>query len=424
MDAATCKKELVIEIPADVVRQEAETLAVQYARVARIPGFRPGHAPKALVRQRYRADIRSELVQALLPRYFENAVKEQKWMVAGRPQFEDLKFEEDQPLTCKATFEVVPEIELKAYKELEVEEEPAKITDEEVEQALEELRQQAATFEVVSDRPAQDDDYVTVGYQGNDVKTPEAKPVEAREVTIHLGDKNTVAAFSENLRGVKPGDVRQFDVTYPADYPQKALAGKSLSYRVEVGSIKRKVVAPLDDELAKSVSEFSTLQELRNKLREDLTARALRREELATKQKLMDKLVAAHDFPVPDILVDAQLDRKLERIIHQLVAQGIDPRETQVDWRKIREEGRLDAGKDVRAALILEKIADAENLQVTDEEADEVIREMAQEHHEAPAALKTRLTRDGDLDKIKSTRRNQKALDFIYRSAKIIRKSE
>jgi trigger factor len=232
-----------------------------------------------------------------------------------------------------------------------------------------------------------------------------------------------VPAFTENLRGAKVGEAREFPVTYAADYPKKALAGKTLSYRVEIQSIKRKVVPPADDELAKSVSEFATLEELRAKLRQDLAESAQRQAEIGSKQKLAEKLLEAHQFPVPELLVEIQLDRKLERTLGQLLAQGIDPRETQVDWRKVREEARPDAEKEVRVALVLNRVGDAEKIDLTEEELDDVIREMARERRITPAELKTRLTRDGKLDTLKSTRRNQKALDFIYHNAKIIRKN-
>jgi trigger factor len=423
VEATTCKKELVIEIPVDVVEREADSVAARFAKRVRLPGFRPGHAPASLVRQHFRDDIRSEVVQTLLPRFFETAVKEQKWEIVSQPRFEDLKFENEQPLTCKATFEIYPEFELQPYKELEVEEELATVTDTDVEEAVQELRDRAATFELVSDRPAADDDHVTINYQGRDTESPPSQPVEAREAVVHLGGKHTVGAFTENLRGVRAGDVREFAATYPQDYPQKTLAGKTLRYRVEVQSIKKKVVPPADDELAKSVSEFSTLEELRTKLRQDLTERAERRLEAAAKHKLAEKLLEAHEFPAPEVLVEAQLDRKMERTLAQLIAQGIDPRETQVDWRKVREDAKPEAEKEVRAALILNRVADAQKIELAEEEVDDVIREMAQERHLTPAELKTRLTRDGKLDILKSTRRNQKALDFIYRNAKIIRKS-
>jgi trigger factor len=424
VEATNCKKELLIEIPADVVRREADTVTSQYARKARIPGFRPGRAPASLVRQRFRDDIRNEVVQSLLPKFFANAVKEQKWSVVGEPQFEDLQYEEDRPLTCKATFEIYPEIELPQYKELEVEEEAPQVTEADVVQAIEEARERAATFEVVLDRPATDGDYLTVNFKGYDVKAPANPPLEARDVSMQLGGPETVAAFSENLRGSRPSETREFEVTYPEDYRRRPLAGKTFRYRVEVQSIKNKVVPAADDELAKSVSEFATLEELRAKLRQDLMERARHRVEMAAKQKLVQGLLQSHEFPVPEVMVEAQLKHKLERTMHQLVSQGIDPRQATVDWAKLREDSRPEAEKEVRALLLLRKIADAEGLEVPEEEVDEMIREIAQEAHEPPATLKTRLTREGELDSIKSTRRNQKAIDFIYRNAKITRKSE
>jgi len=158
VEAANCKKELMIEIPVDVVRREAKSVVAQYARKARVPGFRPGHAPASVVRGRFREEIRSDVVQALVPKYFEDAVKEQKWSVVGRPRFEDLHFEDDQPLACKATFEIMPEIELQQYKELEIEEERPPVTEADIDRAVEQVREQAATFEDVQGQPAADGD--------------------------------------------------------------------------------------------------------------------------------------------------------------------------------------------------------------------------------------------------------------------------
>ncbi len=423
VEATNCKRELLIEIPVDVVKKEVDSIAGQFAKRARIPGFRPGHAPTSLVRRHFDGDIRSEVAQTLIPRFFRTAVKEQKWDVVGEPHFQDLKFEDDQPISVKATFEVFPEIELKSYNGLEIEEDEPKVEDADVDKAVDELREAAAAFEVVSDRAAEDDDFVTVNYKGHDVAVPASDPAQAKEVQIHLGAKHTVQAFTDNLKGLKVGESKEFPVTYAEDYPQKGLAGKTFSYQIEVQSIKKKVVPPADDELAKSVSEFKTLEELRAKLREDLEKAAKRRVEVDSKQKLAEKLLESHQFPVPEELVDVQLDRKLERTITQLLHQGIDPRQTEVDWKKVREEARPEAEKEVRVALTLGRIAEAEKIDLTEEELDNDIREIAQEQRVTPADLKTRLTRDGKLDTLKSTRRNQKALDFVYRNAKITRKN-
>ena len=424
MESETCKKELVIEIPPDIVKQESETVTAQYRRLARIPGFRPGRAPASLIRKHFHDDIRNEVVQTLLPKYFETAIKEQNLSVIGRPQFADLKLEDNSPLTCTAKFEVLPDFELKEYKGLEVEQGTFEVSEEEVNQSLEELRQRAATFEPVEDRAAQDDDYVTVNYRGMDKADAEAKPLEASDAMVHLSKDGSVPEFTENLRGTKSGDVREFDVNYPEDYASKPLAGKSYGYRVEVQAVKKKVVPELDDEFAKSVSEFKTMDELKNKVSENLVSRKKYAAESEAKQSLVSQLVAAHDFPVPDTLVEGQVDGKLERLLNQMISQGIDPRSVGLDWQKLRGDARPDAEKDVRGSLILEKVADAEVIQVTEEEVDELIRDVAQERHEAPATLKTRLTRDGELPTIERRLRNQKALDLVYQHAKIKPKSE
>ena len=418
MEAETCKRELLIEIPADAVREESDKVAAKYSRSVRMPGFRPGHAPARLVRQRYREEIKSQVVQTLLPKFFNDAVKGRQLAAVGQPEFEDLKFEEGQPLTCKATFEVLPEFGLKEYKGLEVEEEPVTVTEAEVDKALEELRESAATYEVVSDRPAENGDDVTVSYQGRDLKDPKAEPLEGSETIIHV-EAQGGAAFDENLRGAKAGDTREFEVSYPEDSPSKRLAGKTISYRVEVHGIKRKVLPAVDDELARTVSEFSTLEELRTRVRQDVERVHRRKAENAVKERLVEELLKRHEFPVPPSMVQDQLEHRMENAMAQLVAQDIDPRSAQLDWGKLREGMQAGAEKAVRTAIILEKIAEAEKIEVSEEELDQSIREIAQRRGEAPATLKTRLTGDGGLAKLQSSLRSQKALDFVYRNAQI-----
>jgi len=418
VEAETCKRELLIEIPVDAVRKESDRVAAKYSRSVRVPGFRPGHVPTRLVHQRFREEIKSEVVQALLPKFFNDAVKDRQLSAVGQPEFEDLKFEEGHPLTCKATFEVLPEFELKEYKGLEVEEEPVTVTEAEVAKALEELRESAATVEVVADRPATDGDDVTVSYQGRDVQDAKAEPLEGREIVIHL-DAEGRAGFEENLRGSKAGDTREFKVSYPEDFPSKRLAGKTIRYRVEVHGIKRKVLPGLDDELARTVSEFSTLEELRDRVRQDVERLHRRKAEKTVRQKLVDELLKRHQFPVPASMVQDQLEHSMEIAVAQLVSKGIDPRTAPLDWSKLREKMQPEAEQAVRAAIILQRIAEAERMEVSEEELDQSIREMAQQRGEAPAALKTRLTREGRLAKLQSSCRSHKALDFVYRNAQI-----
>lgn len=422
MEAETCKRELVIEIPPDVVRKESETIAADFARKAQVPGFRRGRVPRDFILRRFRDAIREEVAQSLLPKFFDTAVKEQHFSVVGQPSFQDLKFEEDQPLTAKVAFEVLPEIELGDYKSLEATEEEATVTDAEVDEAIEHRREDAATYEVV-DRPAEDTDLLSANYQGYDTKAPASRLLEVKDGTIRLGEEGTLPQFSENLRGIRAGETREFAIQYAADFPESRVAGKTVRFRVEVTAVKHKAVPALDDELAKTVSEFATLDELRASLRQEIEKRKRHRIETESKQKLLDALAAQKPFPVPEALIEARLEDKLKLAAGQLIDQGIDPRKARIDWPKLRAGFREDAMKDVRNTLVLEKVADAEKIEISPEEIDEVIREYAAGGEETPAALKTRLTQNGGLARLQSSRRNQKALDFLYRNAKIVRPS-
>jgi trigger factor len=420
VESATCKRELVIEVPEEAVAREREQITAQYARVARIPGFRPGRAPRSLVSKRFRDEIRSEIAQTLIPRYFEDRVREENLVVAGEPRFLDLQFEEGQALRAKASFEVYPEIQLKEnYRGVEIEADPVNVTEAEVDESIERVRQQNATFEVVEDRGAEDGDYVMAGYKGHDLADSEAEAIETREGLIQIGGRGTVPEFSENLRGSRAGETREFEVNYPGAFPNPRLRGRTIRYRVEVQGIKRKVLSALDDEFAKTVSDFSTLAEFRDQVRQDLGKAQQRRAENTLRQKLLDKIVAEYEFPVPESMVDGQLRRRVERAVSGLASQGIDPEAAGIDWRRVGDDMRLDAERDVRASLILDRIAETEKIEVSEDEVDESVREIAEAGREPPAVLKTRLTREDGAAKLKSNIRRQKALDLVYRSAKI-----
>jgi trigger factor len=420
VEPETCKRELVIEVPEEAVAREREQVTTQFARVARIPGFRPGHAPRSLVSKRFRDEIRGEVAQTLIPRYFEDRIREQNLAIAGEPRFFDLQFEEGQPLRATASFEIYPEIQLREdYRGVEVERPLLAVSEAEIDEAVERTRQQNATFEVIEGRPAGHEDYVMVGYKGQDLGNADAASIEVREGLIQIGGTGTVPEFSEHLRGSQPGDVREFEVNYPDEFPNPRLRGRRIQYRVEVQGLKRKVLPALDDELAKTVSEFSTLAEFRDHVRQDLERAREKRAENTLRQKLLDKIVAGYDFPVPGTLVEAQMRRRLERAVNGLAAQGINPETAGIDWRRVSEDMRKDAEEDVRGFLLLDRVADTEKLEVSEDEIDEAVRELAEAGNEPPAVLKTRLTREDGLARLKSNIRRQKALDLIYSNAKI-----
>jgi trigger factor len=420
VEAETCKRELVIQVPPDVVQKESERIAGEYARKARIPGFRPGHVPRDLVLRRFHAEIQEEVAQTLLPKFFSDTVKEQNLLVVGNPSFRALKVEQQQPLTATATFEVYPTIELGSYTGLEVVEEQPSVSDEDVDRAVESLREAAATYEIEEGRGAEQGDLLSVSYEGRDARSPKNRLVEVKEGTVRLGATGTIGPFSDNLKGAMAGNAREFEVPYPADFPNKTVAGKRVKFQVEVHSVKRKVLPAVDDELARTVSNESTLEALRTSLRQQLLETRQREAEAASKRKLLDMLIDQQPFPIPETLVSQQLVGKMQQVARDLLHQGVDLEAVQMDWEKVKRDLRPSAERDVRGDLILEKIAKAEKIEVSESELDETIRQLAAGSEETPAGLKTRLTRDGGLARLQSGRLSQKALDFIYHSAKVV----
>ena len=422
MTEATCRRELDLEIPAEEVQKAMERVAREFARVARVPGFRPGKAPVTLIRRRFAEDIKSEVLQSLLPERIEQAVTEQKMVPVTRPHVEQVDFAEGGPLKFKATFEVLPDFTLSDYQNLEVEVDALEITDAEVEKSLTEMRERAATFVPVEGRPIADGDYAQIELVGTPVGGGE--PLRGENVLCHIGAEETLGAFSENLRGAQTGDHRRFEVRYPEDFPDPKLAGKVYTYAIEIVANKEKKLPELNDEFAKDVSEAATLEELRGKIRQNLEAeRDLRRTHQAH-DRIVSKLIAAHDFPVPEALIEQQMDVRLERAIRSLAAQGVDPRSVNVDWVTLRSRQRDRALEDVKAELILDRIASAEGIEADEQEVQRQIALLAERSGESATAVQARLTKQGALDRIKSKLRSDKTLEWLYKKTRIRTKSE
>ncbi len=419
-ETKSCVRELEVEIPADVVERETERVTKQLARVAQLPGFRPGKVPPQIVRRRFWEDIRGEVLHKLVPGALETAVRENKLTVVGEPEIRDLEFEPEKPLRFRASFEVLPEFELKDYKGLEVEPAKIELTDEDLEHELEALREQAATYEPVEGRAAEDGDTVLAKLTGvvTDSKE-ERQPIVLEQATINIGEENTLPAFSEGARGASAGDQRQFNVTYPEDYREASLAGRTVAFTAEIKKISRKKLPELNDEFARQAGEFASLEELRAKLRQRLEAAREAREKELTRQRLLEALVTLHDFPVPDALIERHLDNRLERRMRGLMAQGLDPRRMDVDWQRLRESGRDAAAQEARLYLLLDRVASAENIAASDDELSAEIARMAAGSRQTPEALRARLTKEGRLDSLRGAIRSEKVVDFLLSHARL-----
>jgi trigger factor len=418
---SSTRREIAVEIPVEEVNRETESLIQKYQKLARIPGFRRGHVPASIIRQRFAEDLKSDVVEALVPRYFRKEADKQGLIPVSQPQVTDLHLKDNEPLRFKATFEVMPEVKVDGYKELRAEKPEVTVTDEEVAQSLNGLLERHATFTSVEGRSLADGDYAQVSLDGKPKDAPKEaqdKPVHMDEVLVEIAGKNTMPEFTENLRGASPGDERVFEVTYAQDASEQRLAGKTFTYTVKVQSIKQKSLPELDDRFATQVGEFKTLDEVRQRIREGMESERKHTAEHQAKDKLVAELVKRSEFEVPEALVDRQIDVRLERGLRALAAQGMKAEDIKkMDLNRLRVGQRDQALQEVKASLLLDKIAEEEKIEVSDEEIDREIDALATQSKQTPEAIRARLTRDGALDRIRNRIRSEKTLDFLYRQS-------
>jgi trigger factor len=408
------KREIAVEVPATEVTRETEALIQKYQKLARLPGFRKGHVPASIIRQRFAEDIKTDVVEALVPRYFRQEADKQGLIPVSQPRVTDLHIHEGEPLRFKASFEVLPEIKVGGYKELRAEHPVIEVTDVEVEQALNQLREQHATFSAIEGRPLGDGDFAQVALDGKP-RAGEGQPVHMDDVLVEIGGKTTMPEFNENLRGASAGEEKTFEVKYPEDYPDKRLAGQIFDYTVKVLSQKQKSLPGLNDDFAKELGDFTGIDDVKKRIRENMEAEKKHTAEHEAKDKLVAELVKRNDFDVPEAMVDRQIDVRLERGLRALAAQGMRPEDMKkMDLNRLRAGQRDQAVQEVKANLLLDKVADLEKVEVSEEEIDHEIEALAAQTKQTSEAVRARLTRDGALDRIRNRIRSEKTLNLLY----------
>jgi trigger factor len=425
IDVSPTRKEIRIEFEPAEVRTAYDRISREYSKAAKIPGFRPGHAPTSVVRTRYKSEIRSEVLRELLPEAVNNAIDEYSLSALGEPDVqldnnEALDRLGEEPLTVKVGLEVLPEIELKEYKGLETTRRVRPITDADIDQVIGGLRDQFASMEPVEDRASQLGDTVTINARGKFVDDPEADEIKVDDVEVVLGGTGVQQEFNDNLTGVKPEETRTFLVDYPQDFSSPGLAGKKVEYTTDVTAVREKKLPDVDDEWAKSVdADFDSVEALRVKVREDLEARAAAESEHHVRGELVKKLVEENKFEVPQSLVEQQTNQRMQEAARQMMQRGIDPRNPQLNWESAREEFRPQAEDDVRATMLMEKIADAENITVSEEEVEAEIETIATAARQSKEQVRAALTKNGGERSIAHRLRNRKALDLLVENARI-----
>jgi len=415
-DVSAVKKIMTVEVPPDVVDEERNSIIKGYRAKARIPGFRQGKAPTSVIRTRFAKELREDVRERVLTRAYSEAAKEKGLRPIADPVLDEVHDEDGKPFTFKTTFEVLPEIELKNYKEIEVRERKASVGDADVEKALEELQQSRTQLVAEEGRKAVTGDVLVADMEG----TPEEGESFKRErMMIELGATDNLPAFNEQLEGLSGGDEKSFSVDYPAEYAAKELAGKTVAYELKVHEVKRREVPEIDDEFAKDMGEFDDLAALRARIHEDLEARQRHEIDGEVRQSLLQKLLIEHPVALPEVLVEQEIRQRLEELARNLVMQGVELEKADLDWKEIRAKQEEPARKAVHARLVLDAVARAENLRVSDEELNERIEHDARQMGQKPAELRQRLEQSGGPEILISQLVREKSLDLIKTFANI-----
>lgn len=424
-DVSPTRKEIKIEIEPAQIRSAYDRISQQYSKAANVPGFRPGHAPTSVVRTRYKSEIRSEVLRELIPEAINSAIKEHSLHALGEPNVEldntdALERLGEEPLTITVGLEVLPDVQLADYKGLEVNRRKRPITDADVDRMVDNLRESLASLQPVEDRASELGDTVTVNARGNFVEEPEEEDIKVDDVEVVLGGPGVQEEFTENLTGVRPDESRTFQVEYPADFSSAGLAGKKVEYTTEVTSVRKKELPELDDEWVKSLGgELDSVDALKTKVREDLEARATAESDHHVRDEIMKKLLETNRFEVPESLVMHQTQHRLETVANQMMQRGIDPRNPEINWQGAQEEMKGQAEEDVRASMLLEKIAEVENIFVSDEEVEAEIDMISTASRQPKEQVRAALTKDGGERSIAHRLRNRKALDLLVENARI-----
>ena len=432
VDVSETQKNLVVEIDSTVVDAEIDKVSRDYSKAARIPGFRPGKVPAKVVKQRFRDQILHDVAHGLIPRAVDEALRERGVEPVDTPDIRDVVVEEGQPLKFTASFETVPPIEPGEYAGLTVHRKKPQVRDADLEQALSQLRDRAARYEPIENRGIEVGDSVLMDLvRTAEKKTDEPLIVIAGEerpaaetetdkhdnVTVDIGGQANPPGFDEALLGLSANDQKTFDVTYPEDYSVKELAGTTVRYDVAIKAIRKRVVPELDDEFAKDLGEFDSLDALRTRVRGDLEHEAQHEAEREMRGELLKQLASRVQFEVPASLLDREIDRRVEEFVRRLMEQQIDPMRTNINWEEFRDRQREAAAESVKSALVLDEVSRRENISVTDQELEAEVGRYAERTGRTPAAVRARLEKEGGLSRLYTGLRREKTMSFLLSRA-------
>jgi trigger factor len=411
-----CKHSLEISIPVEVVESETSRVVDDIQKRAKLQGFRPGKAPANLIRKQFAGDIRQKVLENLIPVHLQKQLEAENLNAVDTPEITDVHFHDFAPLKFKATFEVFPEVALGEYNNVEVPYQDPEVTEEDIAKRIDEIREQKAQYINIDPRPVVDGDFAVVSLESLDGVVGE--PVKTDEMVLEIGAKETFEAFTENIRGLTPGDEKDFEVVYPDDYGSEKLAGKTVKFHAVLKGLRRKELPELDDEFAQELGDYRTVDELKEAVRKAIFSQRQNDAQQNAKNQIVDKLVDAHDFPVPEAFVERQIKNRVEQRLRAMAEQGIDPRKLQLDWDKVKESQREKAVREVKASILLGKVSERESIRATRDEVDGEVEKAARQMRKPVAAVHMEFEKDGTLGRIASHIQTDKTLNYLFEHAR------
>ena len=417
-------REIAVEVPAEEVSKTYAKVTKRYQKLARLPGFRSGKVPESLVRSKFAKELRQEVLEALVSERFRKEIEERKLRPISEPQLLDLQLNDGEPLRFKAAFEVLPEFDIAGYDTVKVQKPDVTLTDDEFEAELQRALDSQATVETVEeDRALVNGDWAEIEFKGEikplaqtvGEEAPKGEEITGNDVLLEIGGKNTLPAFNDALRNTKVGQELAFEVDYPGDFGDRRLAGQTVSYDVTVKALKKKTYPERDAELAKQLGGVETWEEFEKDLRERAARRKKDALESNAKGKMLDELIGKYQFPVPESVVQQRVDARLERGLRALAQQGMKAEDMRkLDFTRLRAAQRDEAEREVRATLVVDKIAEAENVTVSDEDLERELLMLSIQSREPFDTLRERLKKDGGLERLREELRREKTGTVLY----------
>ena len=414
----SCKKELEIEVPLEVVNREYENAYNTLNKRVKISGFRKGKTPRKILERYYKSNIESDVLQKLVSDSYLKIVEENKIKALGQPKIDNVELEMDKPLRYTATVEILPKIEVSEYKGLEFTKKIIKVSEKDVDEELERLREQSAKFEVSEQKSIEKYDYVVISFERfiNNTLDEEGKK---ENLSLSIGYNMTYPELERELIGMKKGEEKEIEINFPQDFKEKKIAGKEVKFKVRINEVKKRILPDLDDDFAKEVGDCNNLGELRNKLKEEIIKSEQHRAETLLKKESIDKLVELNNIEVPQILVDERVRLMFFDTQQRLKYQGIKLEDAAIELDKVKEPFIGPATTEVKGDLILDRIAEIENISVSDEEVEKRVKEISKSVNQNYLVFKQQLIKNKGIDRLKDNLKKEKNLDFLINHSKI-----